>query len=174
MKKIIELNEELKNVKFLSVDGGIIGVDLLASLKQGDYYWDKELDSICILQRKLSDDSKYNDCFRIIIATSNLNLDGVPLFENNDDTTKDDTTWEYDLIQSVRWDDPEKAKDDVCYFINQNFHNIQQNMFTEEQVREAMKRCHVESDWNNIVQSIKQPKLEITFEDDKPISVKLV
>lgn len=104
---------------------------------------------------------KYSDIgtgVKIIFATPNLNLEGVPIIEEKENIL--DT-----YIQIIG--------DNKVQSINNFLKNHNKDLFTEEQIREAIKIASgerlidKENQIKNIIQFLKQPKVEIEFEENQ-------
>jgi hypothetical protein len=108
-----------------------------------------------------------------IFATPNLNLEDVPVIESvvdvkaNKAADKESLFGEYYL----------SAEDRKNYI--KGYKQAQQNLFTGEDIKKAIayginriihnKGIPSKEESDGFIQSLKQPKVEITFENEKPV-----
>lgn len=186
MKVTLKLGEEKNGLKLIQVNDGFVVVDLKSQIVKNDWY----MFNLSKLgeygyEKFHSDYRKFNkyQCAKIIFTTPNLSLEGVPVIENNEFFTfsKQQLRFLFDtsLHAKIGKLNQNEEFERVLVFLNKQ---VQQNLFTEEQVREAIQfgvdNCHYglqhetlnkENQINSFIQSLRQPKVEITFEEDKII-----
>lgn len=118
--------------------------------------------------------------YNILFATPNLNLEDVLVIKNNEFFTfnKQQLRFLFDtsLHAKIGGLNQDEEFERVLIFLNKQ---VQQNLFTEEQVREAfnaarrfrMKNVFEYDHADEFIQSLKQPqlKIEITFEGSKAV-----
>lgn len=85
---ILKLNEEKKGLKLIQVNDGFVVVDLKAKMVKNDFAFDLDGNpghngiKYIVKVLRTADDSYWNkNCDKIIFATQNLNLEGVPVIE---------------------------------------------------------------------------------------------
>lgn len=182
----LKLNEEQNGLKLIQVnDGLVVGSNPVFIPNIGQYMCSENgvvLDKVTSHNIHLLRPTDR----KIIFATSNLNLDGVPVIEekispvlkliNSIDYGCDlykraggtGNERQIKLLSSIR---PELIK----------IHNISEPTFTEEQVKAAFEEGRKSARFNahldgteflnaeEYLKSLKQPKVEITFENNKPV-----
>ena len=187
-KTILTANEESasEGLKLIQVNDGFVVVDLNVAIG-GDNCWTNKGLFHKMLSNGLAvfknfpnqeySETAYNldDCFKVIFATPDLKLEGVPLIEEKQDDEFDKLLLELDYCWS-EWK-----------IFEAGYRKAQQNLFTEEQVREAFNasdnyRYYQNNGSRNIpsdvldeddfIKFLKQPRVEITFENG--VSVKAV
>lgn len=188
MKTILKFNEEINGFKLIQVNDGFVIVDITKNCPENSWAifpntvngeienFDGCVPKLCISEYAAN--GVYN--LLIIFATSNLNLEGVPVIkEINSDL----------IYQKFQEDSFEIGTDghSVLTAYSAGYKQAQQTLFTEEQVREALRKqketngmnqrnqfSYKYKSENEIIQSLKQPKVEITFENNQPIKAILL
>lgn len=180
MKVALKLGEEKNGLKFIQVNNGFVVVDLL-NKKRDNYFVIYTNNEPMGIAKGISDEH----CYTILFATPNLNLEDVPVIKNNEFFTfsKQQLRFLFDtsLHAKIGGLNQDEEFERVLIFLNKQ---EQTNLFTEEQVRDA---CLMYAKWvtggtpslriaqnpserfEQIFESLKQTKVEITFEDGKPI-----
>jgi hypothetical protein len=165
MKKILALNKEEDGLKLIQVNDGFVVVDV------NNKDFKKDEDALYrfwkigvvtdVNENVLKFEGKYiheSHLTKMIFATPNLNLEGVPIIEEKENIL--DT-----YIQIIG--------DNKIQSINNFLKNHNKDLFTEEQIREAIKIASgerlidKENQIKNIIQFLKQPKVEIEFEENQ-------
>lgn len=184
----LKLNEEINGLKLIQVNNGFVIIkttfnpieshDKYVTTGQRIWKWDVSMAYV----------SNNTPC-EIIFATPNLNLEGVPEIEEKD----------IENIKKVSLQNNEFWRNGGDYdtfelgFI-QGYKQAQQTLFTEEQVVKAIEKARTLVEGNNefdvenilgssdgtygikqkyseneIIQSLKQPTVEIIFENNIPV-----
>lgn len=182
----LKLNEEINGLKLIQVNNGFVVVDLKSKILNGD--WCIHPTTLNISQQSFDNNLRiyWN---RIIFATPNLNLEGVPVIEEkelpfdklcyydrrySDFSIKEEYGYDKEEVEATGDFSKKDCACDNCFYgrsklANQIIEQAQQNLFT----RAEMKLAFLENDKNRsfeeFIQSLKQPTVEITFENNTPV-----
>ena len=180
MKTILKLNEEVNGLKLIQVNEGFVVVDIESIAVNEDYCYDTLRNHIWRKSQKFTcNGSIYK---KIIFAKPNLNLEGVPEIEE----FLPKGTGAIFLAKELLKKEGYQENSDTLNYLNiaiESIEQAQQNSFSEEQIREAInfawyngakesyegKTMIFDIDQDKIIQSLKQPKVEITFENGVPV-----
>jgi len=172
MKKILKLNQEDNGLKLIQMDEGFVVVSIKGKIIEENEFFvlNNEIFQNC---SRLTDELCKSPQDKIIFATSNLNLEGVPVFEEKRTFLQKMYDWMYKNPNEFTYSTIKQ----INIFLEEE--QAQQNLFTEEQIRDLylgtlqnVGTCIKQSDmptWEQVLSSIKQPKVEITFSEDEPI-----
>lgn len=186
MKQILIENVEINGLKLIQVNDEFIVINKISPINTDEWcielHNDESAAKVSFIDikgkwyiRKMNMNCSINDpdCHKIIFATPNLKLEGVTEFEQDNVTVLKAETFVKEKLKMSS-----QAPGVLVGFI-EGYKQAQQNLFTEEQVRNLSLSIiefisHHEPDefhdwFEKKIQSLKQPKVEITFENGKPI-----
>lgn len=187
----LKLNEEQQGLKLIQVNDGFVVVEK-NDVEVNDFFLDRGYHNI--LKCTTASVGSFD---RIIFATPNLNLEGVLEIEENIPNIDNELShqeWIKEGKKGYPYYDWNLLLKTCRTFFSLGYKQAKQNLFTEEQVREAFqkgreyeyslyydqtygygdKRTIKESNVDDFIQSLKQPKVEITFENNVPTKAVMI
>lgn len=177
----LTLEYEQQGLKLIKIMGEFVVVDLKATIEINDYFYPLGLSypKKCVNKGKnsrsewvedyLGNQDQLKFSFKIIFASSNLNLEGVPVIEMND---------EYSELRKIGL-----TSDQCCEVID--YYKSIGKIYNEEQMKLALLRGYKigkndgsdvdrKKDETFLIDYLKQPKVDVIFENDKPVKCKLI
>lgn len=176
MKKILKLNEEQDGLKLIQVNDGFVVVDL-KNRENVNWFLDTvEFKNEITHSIHKNDSTSYaglisrrftDSDYKIIFAASNLNLEGVPVIEKNEEWIKVAVENE----DNATINNPEHSQSTWYKGVELGYKQAQRDLFTEEDMREIFYIAGGYGyDFKKSLAIVKQPKVEIEFENGKPKS----
>lgn len=167
MKITLNLNEEQQGLRLIQVNDGFVVVDINKKLIIGDWVVEQrknETPDIFCIKNEYTIAKEIQSV--ILFATPNLNLEGVP------------------IIKEMWMENWEKVNNQIKEGVNPHAYRLgyiqaQQNLFTEDEVllliaeaitKFKLGKLHESELIKQSLKSLKQPKVEITFEENYVIS----
>lgn len=198
-KQIYKLDKPFNDIELVNIKGNLMVISLSTPPGLDDYYLDKPS---FVGRRVYHDGSAYLHTYKVLFADAKLKFKNVPVIEDNTIFNFNrqqlrflfDTSFHATIGELNQDEEFEK----VLTFLSKQ---AQQNLFTEEQVREAIQLAReadsidgvvdlpvvlnfpgadnsdLQIKWseNEIIQSLKQPKVEIEFDENgSPIKCTLL